>query len=102
MSRRAYIAFIVMIGLCLLPLLGVWWSIDFADRHGCIVNEAASHPCIVNGRDWGDILATAFVGGWFMLVTLPAAAFLALALVIVGTMDLIKRRRARSRGTSAR
>jgi hypothetical protein len=29
------------------------------------------HPCVINGQDYGHLLYTLGVAGWFMLVTLP-------------------------------
>jgi hypothetical protein len=29
------------------------------------------HPCIINGQDYGELLYSLGVMGWFMLVTIP-------------------------------
>jgi hypothetical protein len=45
-----------------------------ANAHGCRVNEGSVHPCVINGKDYGQLLYTLGVMGWLMLVTLPAGA----------------------------
>jgi len=34
-----------------------FWAMDFANTHGCRVDEAGTYPCIVDGEDWGPTLA---------------------------------------------
>jgi hypothetical protein len=46
-----------------------------ANAHGCKVDEGSVHPCIINGRDYGQLLYTLGVLGWLMLVTLPGGLF---------------------------
>ena len=46
-----------------------------ANSHGCKVDEGSAHPCVINGKDYGQLLYTLGVMGWLMLVTLPAGAF---------------------------
>ncbi|WP_375173105.1 hypothetical protein [Pseudooceanicola sp.] len=93
MYRGFVILCAVLILICLMPLFGVLWSSWFANRHGCTLNEAARHPCVVNGTDWGDWLAAAFVSGWFMLLTLPVAALILGALILVTVIRWIRRAR---------
>lgn len=81
MRRALIIIQLALIALCMLPVAGVAWSSWFADRHGCVLNEAGVHSCVVNGHDWGTELAAAFVTGWLMLVTLPVAALLVVTLI---------------------
>ena len=45
-----------------------------AAAYGCKVDEGSVHPCIINGHDYGQLLYTLGVSGWFMLVTLPIGA----------------------------
>ena len=71
------------IALCLVPVVLVWRASAFAARHGCILHEGFANPCIVDGVDHGSRLYAWFVSGWFMLVTLPAAAILLAVLVAV-------------------
>jgi hypothetical protein len=46
-----------------------------ANAHGCHVDEGSVHPCVIDGKDYGQLLYTLGVMGWLMLVTLPAGAF---------------------------
>ena len=45
-----------------------------ANAHGCKVDEGSVHPCMINGKDYGQLLYTLGVLGWLMLVTLPVGA----------------------------
>jgi hypothetical protein len=53
-----------------------------ANAHGCQVDEGSVHPCVIGGKDYGQLLYTLGVMGWLMLVTLPAGA-LAFAMWLV-------------------
>ncbi len=46
-----------------------------ASAHSCRVDEGSVHPCLINGKDYGQLLYTLGVMGWLMLVTLPAGVF---------------------------
>jgi hypothetical protein len=46
-----------------------------ANANGCRVDEGSVHSCVINGKDYGQLLYTLGVMGWLMLVTLPAGAF---------------------------
>jgi hypothetical protein len=39
-----------------------------ANSHDCKVDEGSVHPCIINGKDYGQLLYTLGVLGWLMLV----------------------------------
>ncbi len=41
------------------------------------------HPCIINGKDYGQLLYTLGVMGWLMLATLPGGAFAFMIWLIV-------------------
>src|SRR6201993_2585595 len=45
-----------------------------ANAHGCRVDEGSVHPCVIGGKDYGQLLYTLGVMGWLMLVTIPAGA----------------------------
>jgi hypothetical protein len=45
-----------------------------ANAYGCRLDEGSVHPCMINGKDYGQLLYTLGVMGWLMLVTLPAGA----------------------------
>jgi hypothetical protein len=65
------------------PLAGVLVSGWIAESHGCVLNEASAHPCVIDGTDWGSTLAAMFVMGWFMLATIPLGAGALLVLIVV-------------------
>jgi len=46
-----------------------------ANAYGCRVDEGSVHPCVIGGKDYGQLLYTLGVMGWLMLVTLPAGVF---------------------------
>jgi hypothetical protein len=94
--RLAYAALLLGLAICLAPAGGMIWASWFAARHGCTLHEGFQNPCVVDGTDWGGTLYTAFVGGWLMLVTLPAAALLMLILLVMAVRDL--RRHCRRKG----
>jgi len=41
------------------------------ERVRCKVDEGSVHPCMINGHDYGELLYSLGVMGWFMLVTIP-------------------------------
>ncbi|MCK0169642.1 hypothetical protein MWU53_01075 [Aliiroseovarius sp. S1123] len=79
--------------LCLIPVLGVILSSSFADWRGCTLHEGFENPCVFLGFDFGGVLYAGFVSGWFMLITLPIALVLLVALLIVAVFHLISYQR---------
>ncbi len=67
-SRRT---FVVLAGLCLLPLVSVLVSAALAALLGCELNEGVTNVCSVAGIDVGGFLSGLFVTGWLALITLP-------------------------------
>jgi hypothetical protein len=57
------------------PIGSVMTCALIANSHGCKVDEGSVHPCIINGKDYGQLLYTLGVLGWLMLVTIPAGLF---------------------------
>ena len=68
--------------LALTPVGSVIASSVIANTHGCTLDEGSVHPCIINGKDYGELLYTLAVLGWLMLVTIPAG-LLAFALWLI-------------------
>jgi hypothetical protein len=66
------LAIIGMIALA--PVASVVACGVIANAHGCRVDEGSVHPCVINGKDYGQMLYTLGVMGWLMLVTLPIGA----------------------------
>jgi hypothetical protein len=65
------IALVVIVLVAAAPILSVYFTYLVADAHGCTVNEASVHPCMVMGSDWGGLLYFTGMMGWFMLATIP-------------------------------
>lgn len=83
---------ITLIALCLSPIAVLTWVGWFADKHGCIVTENATFPCIVEGYDWGPTLAGWSLSGWMLIATLPLAALLTAGLALTAIIHFILRR----------
>jgi hypothetical protein len=54
-----------------------------ANTHGCRVDEGSVHPCVIGGKDYGQLLYTLGVMGWLMLITLPLGTLAFVAWLIV-------------------
>src|SRR5436190_18457363 len=68
-----------------------------ANAHGCRVDEGSVHPCMINGKEYGQLLYTLGVMGWLMLVSLPAGS---LAFVLWLIVLIIHRTNWRRRAAS--
>ncbi|WP_376088304.1 hypothetical protein ACE7GA_15870 [Roseomonas sp. CCTCC AB2023176] len=77
------------------PILSVIFTGIAADALGCRVNEGGVTPCTgPGGTDWGPLLYTTGMMGWFMLVTWPlilATTLLWAVLLIRGVGRLVRR-----------
>jgi len=62
--------FVIMV-FAFAPIGSVMVCAFIANTHGCKVDEGSVHPCVINGHDYGELLYTLGVLGWFMLVTIP-------------------------------
>ncbi len=67
------LVFIVLFAFA--PIGSVVTCAWIANSHGCKVDEGSVHPCIINGKDYGQLLYTLGVLGWLMLVTIPGGLF---------------------------
>ncbi len=84
---------VLVLVFALWPLAGVAISGWIAESHGCTLNEASTHPCVIGGTDWGGALYTCFVLGWFMLATIPLGAGALLVLLVVAIIHWLAWRR---------
>jgi|ERR1044071_2932164 len=66
------LGFIVLFAVA--PLISVIVCGVIANAHGCKVDEGSVHPCVIDGKDYGQLLYTLGVLGWLMLATLPIGA----------------------------
>jgi hypothetical protein len=80
----------------LAPIFSIMLCGVIANAYGCKVDEGSVHPCIIHGHDYGHLLYTLGVSGWFMLVTLPAGALAGAVWLVVFILH-----RARWRKTGA-
>jgi hypothetical protein len=65
------VALLPIAAFTLAPIASVMVCAWIANSHGCKVDEGSVHPCIINGHDYGELLYSLGVMGWFMLVTIP-------------------------------
>jgi hypothetical protein len=67
------LVFIVLFAFA--PIGSVMTCAWIANSHGCKVDEGSVHPCIIDGKDYGQLLYALGVLGWLMLVTIPGGLF---------------------------
>lgn len=92
LMRVAYVVLGALILLCLLPVLLAVAAILIARAAGCIPEGATFDTCRILGTDWADALTTSITLHWLGLVTLPISAVLAALLLLLGLIDLLRRR----------
>ncbi len=94
------LGFLAIIVFTLMPLASALGASWVASSHGCVLNEASVHPCIIEGTDYGNTLLNFMMMGWFMLFTLPLGAlaffvwFVALIVVLMRRRNVMDRRAA--------
>src|SRR5436189_5215558 len=69
------LALFLIVAFAFAPIGSVVLCAAIANAYGCKVDEGSVHPCIINGHNYGELLYSLGVIGWFMLVTLPAGLF---------------------------
>jgi hypothetical protein len=76
--RFPWILYWIVFGLIVLVAFAPVGSVIacglIANAHGCRVDEGSVHPCVINGKDYGQLLYALGVMGWLMLVTIPGGA----------------------------
>ena len=88
-----WIALVAILIFSVLPMVSGMTAAAIAEANGCILNEGTSHPCIVLGMDWGDLLYAMGVLTWLMFFTFPAAFVLFLVWIAVLVIHRIAWRR---------
>ena len=76
---------------CLSPLLLMAVAEFIAQIYGCKLDLAGVHPCIVAGRDMGHALLTMGMMGYFLFITLLAAAAVVGVWIIVEVIAWLRR-----------
>ena len=69
-----WIVLVLIVLVALAPVGSVIACGLIANAHGCRVDEGSVHPCVINGKDYGQLLYSLGVMGWLMLVTIPGGA----------------------------
>ena len=88
-KRFPWILYWIVLGLIVIVAFAPIGSVVacglIANAYGCHVDEGSVHPCMINGKDYGQLLYSLGVMGWFMLLTLPlgALAFAVWLIVLV-------------------
>ena len=77
------IALFVILAVTLAPVGSVVVCNWVANAHGCRVDEGSVHPCMIGGKDYGQLLYTLGVMGWLMIATIPGGAFASVIWLIV-------------------
>src|SRR5215831_5897241 len=65
------LALFVILAFAFAPIGSVMLCGAIANAYGCKVDEGSVHPCVIGGHDYGELLYSLGVMGWFMLVTIP-------------------------------
>ncbi len=78
-----WIVLVLIILFAFAPIGSVMLCAAVANAYGCRVDEGSVHPCIINGHDYGELLYSLGVMGWFMLATIPGGLFAFVAWLIV-------------------
>lgn len=84
---------VVVLVLCIAPLLSVLIAGGIASLKGCQLHEGFANPCVVAGRDIGELLYVMGMMVWPMLITLPVGV-----VVLAGWMGIEIFRSLRRRG----
>src|SRR5437879_11161056 len=65
-----WIALVLIVLFAFAPIGSVMTCAWIANSHGCKVDEGSVHHCIINGKDYGQLLYSLGVIGWLVLVTI--------------------------------
>ncbi|GAB4064360.1 hypothetical protein GCM10028812_02710 [Ancylobacter sonchi] len=88
MARLYVLSLLGIVTLALAPLACALLAGLVADLAGCALDEGSVHPCLIGGRDVGELLYTMGVLGWLTLATLPAGGLLLLVWGAVALLHL--------------
>lgn len=91
--RVALIVLGILLVLCLLPLIVALGAGALSGPLGCDYVAAAFRNCTLMGADVSDAMTTAVTLHWLGLITLPLAALIAAALLLLAAVQLIRRLR---------
>src|SRR4029077_7113249 len=77
------ILLIIIVAATLAPVASVAVAGWIANSNGCKLDEGSVHPCVIGGRDYGQLLYTLGVLGWLMLATIPGGALALMVWLII-------------------
>ena len=84
---RVFLLLLVLIALVAFgPVIVQLAATGYARSHDCVLHEAFSNPCFVDGADRGELLYSLYLFGWLSQITIQigivATAFWALLFLI--------------------
>jgi TRAP-type C4-dicarboxylate transport system permease small subunit len=96
MKKFGWVVHVVILAviafICLGPWILVATAAEVASANGCQLDEGSVHPCVINGKDYGDTLYGMGLMGWIGIATLPLALILlGVYLLLVIVLWLVKR-----------
>jgi hypothetical protein len=91
-GKRRIVAVLLILLVGVSPFISVSIAAAIADAHGCRLDEAAAYPCLIGGRDWGDLLCAMNLMGWAGLITIPGAIWLLLVWGLVVLVRFVARK----------
>ena len=91
--RVVVLVLITLLVICLLPLIVALAAGSLSGPLGCDYIAAAFRNCTLFGADVSDAMTMAVSLHWLGLITLPCAVVIALALLLLGLINLIRRLR---------
>lgn len=92
-AKRRVLLLLLILLMGAAPLISVTIAGIAASLNDCRLDEAAAYPCVIAGHDFGELLSTMSVAGWFGLVTLPAAISLIFCWGVWLALRLLLRKR---------
>ncbi|GGF06499.1 hypothetical protein GCM10011611_10020 [Aliidongia dinghuensis] len=87
-ARLYGLSLLAILLLTFFPVLSVVAAGLLANIAECELNEAAVHPCVIAGHDFGDPLYTMAVLGWLALATIPFGGALLICWAVVFCIHL--------------
>ena len=96
MQRYSWLVHVVILLVILAIGLGPWVSVaiagSLANANGCQLDEGSVHPCVINGKDYGETLYGMGLMGWIGIATCPLSLILlGVYLAVVFVFWLVRR-----------
>jgi hypothetical protein len=78
MHVKPWLVYVLIGFLGVAPLMTAMLASAVAQCAKCKLSEAGVGPCVIAGKDVGNLLYAMFVSGWLLLITFPGALLAAL------------------------